>query len=129
MVRNILIAILAIVTVILYYQNSELSSYLKNVEKENQQLRVQLRHLTLESKEQAELKYFSPLYMQTQFYSALPYKYQWYLQNEYQHIENYKEPDMNSWIDFYNELNILPEVNYDKENDDLSIKLQMKTVF
>lgn len=129
MIRNILIAILAVVTMILYYQNSELASYSKSVEQENQQLLVQLRHLTLESKEQAELKYLSPLYMQTQFYSALPYEYQWYLQNEYEHIESYEEPNVNSWVDFYNQLNILPEVNYDKENDDLSIKLQMKKVF
>lgn len=130
MIRNILIAVLLIVLFILYYQNNELSTYSRILEQENSELQTKLNQTLLKQQGELDLKYLSPLYKQTRFYSTLPYQYQWYLQDEYRHIQEYQEPENRSeLVDFYNHLNVLPDVEYDKENDDLTIKLQIKKVF
>lgn len=130
MIRNIFIAVLLIVLFILFYQNNQLSTYSQILEEENAQLQTKLNQTLIKQKGELDLKYLSPLYKQTRFYSTLPYEYQWYLQDEYNHIQAYQEPEeRNELVDFYNNLNILPDVEYDKESDDLTIKLQIKKVF
>ncbi|WP_419770826.1 MAG: hypothetical protein ACNI3C_03305 [Candidatus Marinarcus sp.] len=128
MIRNILISVLFICLFILYYQNRQLADYSDIVENENNTLKLKINTL-LQQNKNLSLKYLSPLYKEDRFYSELPYRYQWYLEENYHHINNYVTEDSNSLEEFYNSLDILPEIIYDKEKENLTIKFQMKKNF